>query len=171
MNRMHLSRIGVIDDMKQFRKILYVLGLILLLLGVLFITILIDMPVELPDPAFEQAVREELNHFYKPLYKSQLLTIVELDLSNRAIESISGIGYFRNLEVLNLRDNKLIDVGALSSLSQLQKLDLGYNRIVDLEESNFDKLRNLPLVHLNLDHNLTAVDDHSDPCVCFYPGE
>ena len=113
---MLLSRNGVIDDMKYFRTLLYFLGLILLLLGVLFLTVLIDMPVDLPDPAFEQAVREELGHFYKPIYKSQLLTIIELDLSDRAIESVSGIQYFRNLEVLNLRNNKLIDVNALSSL-------------------------------------------------------
>lgn len=117
------------------------------------VSIAIDQPVEFPDPNLELAVREMLVHYNKPIYRSQLLGFVELDLSNRGIRDIEGIQNFRNLEVLNLRRNKIDDVSPLESLNNLRILDLGYNRVVDLADANFDRLSSVPLIQLNLDHN------------------
>jgi Leucine-rich repeat (LRR) protein len=145
--------------MKIIKLLLEFFGLILLLSLVFLTTILMDQPIEIPDPAFEQGIREALHYYGKPIYKSQALSFLELDLSNRDIESIAGIEHFRNLEVLNLRGNKLANISPLGSLTKLRSLDLANNRIVDLEMANFDQVGRLPLIRLNLDQNAIFIDD------------
>lgn len=128
--------------------------LILCLLAIFIISALYDQPVNFMDYKLELAVREILHHYDKPVFRSQLLGIVELDLSNREISRLEGIEHFRNLEVLNLRFNQISDVSPLESLNSLRVLDLGYNRIVDLQEANFGHLHKVRLIDLNLDHNV-----------------
>jgi hypothetical protein len=139
--------------MKNIRKIIPFFALFLLLISSFTVYVLVDRPVEFNNPKLESIVREKLNYYSKPIYRSQLLAFVELDLSNRDIQDLTGIEHFRNLEVLNLRFNAVLDVRLLGSLKNLRILDLGYNHLTDLNSAGFDDLRNLKIVHLNLDHN------------------
>ncbi|MDF1519296.1 MAG: CotH kinase family protein [Brevefilum sp.] len=143
------------------RKVILFFALGMVLIGLFIAATFVDEPVTFADPNFEFAVREKLNYYSKPIYKSQLLNFVKLDLGTKDIQDISGIEYFRNLEVLNLRENKIVDVRPLGSLTKLHSLDLGYNHLVDLKTANFDQLANLKLTALNLDHNTLELDDKS----------
>jgi len=144
------------------RRVILFFALGMVLIGLFIAATFLDEPVTFADPNFEFAVREKLNYFSKPIYKSQLLSFVQLDLGTKDIRDISGIEHFRNLEVLNLRENKISDVRPLGSLKKLHSLDLGYNHLVDLETANFDQLTNLNLTALNLDHNTLELEDKSE---------
>jgi hypothetical protein len=133
------------------KKFTFVL-LILILFGLFVGTILVDRQVEFPDANLELAIRELLNYFGKPIYRSQLLDIVEIDLNGRNISQLEGLENLRNLEILIIRNNSILDVRPLSSLTNLRILDLGYNPIDDLEAANFSELSKLNLIELNLDH-------------------
>jgi len=145
--------------MKKFRTLFNFFILVLIISATFIGIVLYDQPVDFPDPNLELIIRQELNHFYKPIFRSQLLGFVELDLENKKIKDITGLEHFRNLEVLNLRGNELVNVNALSNLAKLRTLDLGYNHLVDLKVSNFDKLGKLKIINLNLDHNVIEYDD------------
>jgi hypothetical protein len=136
---------------KSKKTWLFVL-LILVLFGLFIVSVLVDKPVEFPDEKLELALRDLLNYHGKPIYRSQLLDIVEIDFSGRNISQLDGIDKLRNLEVLILRNNSITDVRPLGSLTNLRILNLGYNPIVDLEAANFEDLTNLNLIELNLDH-------------------
>jgi len=144
------------------RKVILFLLLGIVLIGLFLTATFLDKPVTFADPNLEFAIREKLNYYSKPIYKSQLLNFVELDLGTKDIRDISGIEHFRNLEVLNLRENNIIDVLPLESLKKLNSLDVGYNHLVDLETANFDHLANLNLTALNLDHNTLVLEDKSE---------
>lgn len=117
-------------------------------------TVLIDKPVDFADEGFENAVRIKLRHYNKPIFRSQLHDIYELDLSGLEITDLEDVRYFHNLEILNLSKNNISDVSSLTKINNLKVIDLGYNRIVDLKAANFHKITNLDLISLNLDHNL-----------------
>lgn len=124
-----------------------------MLLGLFYATIVFDQPVQFTDQNLENAIRDILHHSGKPIYRSQLLDIVSLDLSNREITDLTGIDHFRNLEVLDLSNNEIHDVSQLKTLTNLKDLNLSENRIVDLEEANFEALFHIGLIQLNLDEN------------------
>jgi hypothetical protein len=136
------------------KKVFGFLILIIILLGLFVSVVYYDQAVVFVDPNFETAIREKLNHFGKPIYRSQLLSIVELDLSSRDISNLTGIEHFRNLEVLNLNNNNITEVSALKTLTTLRELDLGYNQMINLRDANLDEIAHINLVSLNLDHNL-----------------
>ncbi len=137
---------------KEFVFIILILGLFGL--GILSTSVFADKEVVFPDENLERAIRKVLNYSDKPLYRSQLLDIVTLDLSVNEIKNIEGLQHFRNLRELNLRYNNLLEVSPLRSLSNLRVLDLGYNHITNLENANFESLKNIRLETLNLDHNV-----------------
>lgn len=124
-----------------------------MLLGLFYATVVFDQPVQFTDQNLENAIRDILHHSGKPIYRSQLLDIVSLDLSNREITDLTGIDHFRNLEVLDLSNNEIHDVSQLRALTNLKDLNLSENRIVDLEEANFEALFHIGLIQLNLDEN------------------
>ena len=134
-------------------KALIFLLTILILSGLFISTVVVDQPVYFADENFENTVRSILNHFSKPIYRSQLLEIVSLNLSYQGIEDLTGIEHFRNLEVLNLYKNNINDVSRLKTLTNLRELNLGGNRLVDLQAANFDELNHIDLLSLNLDQN------------------
>ena len=128
----------------------------MLLAGLFIIAVLVDQPVAFKDNNLELAIRQELGHYGKPIYKSQLLGFVELDLSRKDIQNIEDIENFRNLEVLNLRNNNLTDVSPLESLTSLRILDLGYNQLSDLSPlANLTNLKELSLI----ENNIMTLDD------------
>ena len=52
--------------------------------------------------------------------------IEELDLSNRDIESIKGIGKLKNLKKLSLANTNIKDITPLADLKKLEVLDISY---------------------------------------------
>lgn len=81
--------------------------------------------------------------------KSQLESIVNLDLSNYPVENIEELKYCTNLTRANLSHGLIYSIEPLSSLKNLKELDLSYNIIWDL--SPLSNLTNLE--KLNLDCN------------------
>jgi len=127
--------------------------LILFLLGLFLLASLADAPVTFQDQTLELEIRKYLNHYSKPLYKSQLLDIHTLDLSDKGIADLAGIEHLRNLQVLNLAHNHISDVSPLRTLRSLRSLDLQDNGIVDLDQVNFGDLSKLGLLEVRLDNN------------------
>ncbi len=68
--------------------------------------------------------------------------IERLDLSNRNLTSIQGIGQLQHLKELNLSGNLLTDVQELNALKELITLDLSFNLIRDIsfEINKLEKL-------------------------------
>jgi len=141
------------------KKALTFLVIIFVLFGLFYSAVLFDQPVFFADKNFENAVRGILNHYGKPIYRSQLLDIVRLNLSYQGIKDLTGIEQFRNLEVLNLYKNDIEDVSSLRTLTELRELNLGGNHLTDLEESNFATLFHIDLISLNLDQIETYDDE------------
>ena len=56
------------------RKVILFFALIMVLIGLFIAATFVDEPVTFTDPNFEFAVREKLNYFSKPIFKSQLLS-------------------------------------------------------------------------------------------------
>lgn len=146
--------------MQSVKKIFPFVFLIIMLFGLLITAISIDQSVTFKDENLESAVRETLDHSGKPIFKSQLLDIVELNLEDKEISDLSGIEHFRNLEILNLRNNNIKDVGALQSLTNLRVLDLGYNQIINLENANFSLITHIAIVSLNIENNYVIDETH-----------
>ena len=124
------------------------------LLGFVFIsTIKVDQAVDIADDILELAIRQNLNYYGKPIYKSQLLNIYDLDISGKGINQLDGIEHFRNLEVLDLSQNSVRDMTPVESLTNLKIINLKRNEICDLENVNFHAISGLELIELNLGYN------------------
>jgi hypothetical protein len=135
------------------KKALTFILVILILFGLFYATVAFDQPVDFPDKGFEAGVREILHHYGKPIYRSQLLDLVRVDLRGRDIEDLTGIEHFRNVEILDLSENRIRDVSKLKTLTNLKDLRLADNRIVDLKEAKLNELTHIDLIHLNLDES------------------
>lgn len=76
--------------------------------------------------------------------------VSNLNLSNKQIENINGLSYFKALETLNLSNNKIVDISPLQGLNNLYRLELRSNNIAALDAlSLMDNL-----TYLDLDDNL-----------------
>ena len=81
--------------------------------------------------------------------KSQLESIVDLDLSSYPVENIEELKYCTNLTRANLSHGLIYSIEPLAELKNLKELDLSYNIVWDL--SPLSNLTNLE--KLNLDDN------------------
>ncbi len=80
------------------------------------------------DPGLALAISEQVG---SGLAWSQLQeSLTELDASAHGIQSLAGLEYCTNLEILNLSNNQISDLSPLSALTKLSTLYLG----VDVEE-------------------------------------
>jgi len=122
--------------------------------AVIFLSDQAQKEVVFEDPMIEESVRSIIKNESDPIYARELLTIVELDLNGRGIQSLGGIESLRNLRVLNLRDNRISDISSLNRLLKLQELNLRGNQVVDI--SALAGLRKL--VYLNLHSNSGITD-------------
>ena len=142
------------------RSLVFVLSL-LALAGLFFATTLVDEPLQFADPQLEAALREELGQEVKPIFRSQMLNLVTLDLSGRGITDLSGLEGCRNLRVLNLADNQVLDLSPLAGLSNLRELNLANNPITKLEEANLGLLAGIPLRSMDLSFNRVTREDRT----------
>ena len=131
----------------------------ILLFVLLMAAALLDKPVFFTDSGLELVIRDKIDKPQEPIFRSDLLTITELDASGKSIKSLEGIEHLKQLVVLNLEDNIIKDVSPLADLNLLSELSLRNNEITDLEKINFDKITDLPLRKLSLRHNVFRPPD------------
>ncbi|MEA1993122.1 MAG: leucine-rich repeat domain-containing protein [Euryarchaeota archaeon] len=105
--------------------------------------------VEFLDETLEKAIRGRIGKFSGPIYVSDLEDITELLVYKKDIESIEGLQYYKNLDLLCLTGNDISDISPLSDLTNLTKLSLDNNEISDI--SPLSDLTNL--TKLSLDNN------------------
>jgi hypothetical protein len=84
------------------------------------------------DKALESVVRAELNKYFGPLTKDELLEITELNASGYGITDLSGLEYCTSMLTLNLSDNAIESISALSNMVNLTWLSLSNNKIVNI---------------------------------------
>ena len=102
----------------------------LLLVGILMMTVafiscqqtgLTDLvPVTIPDYALEVALRNALNKPEGPIYKSDLESLTFLNLNDNAISDISALSGLTNLEELGLSENPLASKATNVHIPQLE---------------------------------------------------
>ena len=113
-----------------------------------------DEVVKFTDAALDQAVREALeigegqDVFIWDVFYHNVLSIEGGALKER-IQNLDGLECFQNLEVLDLPNHDIVDVGAIGKLTQLIQLNLNGNRISDI--TPLGKLR--AMTYLNLRDN------------------
>lgn len=87
----------------------------------------LDQPifeVAFDDPGFEAALLSKLAKAEGPIFSTEMAALESLDLFNLDLASLSGLGYARNLEFVDLRGNARLDVG--STLAILDSTVTGY---------------------------------------------
>lgn len=143
------------------RKLVFlftVLGVLIVLFGLIRLSA--AEPVEFADPALYEAVVEGLDvPEGRPVTRTELSGLEELDASGYGIQSLEGIEYLTHLVRLDLSDNRVTDVAPLSELRRLRSLSLRNNRITSLEDIRFDALIDTQLTKLSLRHNVSRIDD------------
>lgn len=122
----------------------------------------LTIEVAFEDENLESAIREYINKAEGPIYQGDLLNMTELDLTGKEIHNLTGIEYLSNLEKLDLEDNFIEDVSPLSALNSLEWLSLRNNQITDLADIHFESIKDLPLVHLSLRHNVIDLDNDEE---------
>lgn len=135
-------------------KILLVLAIsVLSLLALLIVAKKVNTPVVFADPNLEQAIREKIEKPVEPIYRTDLMSVIELNAAGRDIRRLEGIEALRRLAVLNLADNTVADLRPLARLRMLKVLNLANNQISDLSAVHFDDITHLRLRELDLRGN------------------
>lgn len=104
---------------------------------VITVVLVISLPgcgsaVTFPDPNLETVIREALNRPSGPIHASALAGLARLTASDSGIEDLSGLHYFTNLIVLDLRNNQITDISPLANITRLKCLYLSRNEIRDI---------------------------------------
>jgi Leucine-rich repeat (LRR) protein len=128
-------------------------------LSMVFLINYLEKEVAFPDENLETAIREVIGNSDKPIYYQQLQTIAYLDITGQGIYSLEGLENLKNLIELHADFNYIKDLTPLSTLKHLRSLSLRGNKIIDLQESNFDALAGLPIKILDLSKNADLSPD------------
>lgn len=107
--------------------------------------------VLIPNSAFAKCVAQTLNiDFNTEVFDNiDLASIHDMDCSSRAISTLEGAQYMQDLVALQVDHNELSELSPLSQLAQLTSLTASDNHIVDL--SALSTVTNLGI--LNVDSN------------------
>ncbi len=87
----------------------------------------------IPDRILERRIREELNIGNAQMRKEDLARLKALDLYQRGVESLEGLQYAINLEVLDAPGNNIKDLSPLARLNSLRSVFLDENAIERVE--------------------------------------
>lgn len=126
------------------------------LFSLLILSQQVNAPVVFTDPNLEQVVREKIEKPIEPIYRTDLASIIELEVAGRDIHSLEGIENLKRLVELNLANNTVEDLSPLARLRMLKVLNLANNQITDLEAVHFDQITHLGLRELYLQDNRSA---------------
>jgi len=88
--------------------------------------------VSFADAGLEAAIRETVGKPTGDVVDTDLAGITFLDARGRGITTLEGIQYCVDLEWLDLSDNEIIDINALSSLPHVTAVSLRDNEIVNI---------------------------------------
>ena len=95
------------------------------------------------------------------MWKKYSLDIIEIDLnSKKLLEIPKNINKFSNLQRLNLSSNQIIEIkeDTFKSLTNLRELSLGNNKITEIKENTFKSLTSLQTLHL-CDNQMTEIKE------------
>lgn len=115
----------------------------------------VNKPVSFDNPQIESGVRQALNRPEGNIYQRQLLSIVDLDLSNKKISDLHGIEQLSNLIELDLQNNQIRDISNLANLAKLKKLNLKNNLIIDI--GPLISLENLEYLNIYSNTTITSI--------------
>lgn len=119
-----------------------------------------DKPIKyinIPDINFRNVVLNILNKSLDfKITEKDVLSIKKIDGSDKQIKDITGIRYFKNLEVLCLCNNQIENIYDLNTNMKLCDIDLHNNKIVDI--TNIRGL--ISIEKLNLNNNLIEDVSH-----------
>jgi ELWxxDGT repeat protein len=118
--------------------------------------------VTIPDPNFEQALInlgiDKDAVVNASILRSDAEAIIDLDLNNKNISSLSGIEHFTNLRYLYCNNNLLTELN-LGNNPNLINLHCGENTITAIDVSKYPNLASLQ-IYLN---KLTTLDVSNNP--------
>lgn len=119
----------------------------------------VDDVIEWNDNAFEKGIRGVLNKYEGEIYISDVIDMIELDLSSLSIKVIDDIINFPNLMKLNLSNNMISDISSLGNLKNLMELYLINNRLSDITAIEY--LTNLTNLYLgdNMISDISALEN------------
>ena len=87
-------------------------------------------PIAIPEVGLERSICQTLGVSRENLTQELVAEkLVTLEASSLDIRDLTGLEFARNLEILVLRDNLIDDIGPISSLAKLRKLDLSGNKL------------------------------------------
>ena len=113
------------------------------------------VPVNIADPIFEKAIREELEKPTGELTKADYEKVTELSLAdNQLTEVPQGLEKLTKLTFLVLTKNQLTAVRGLEKLTQLEELCLAENQLTDVK--GLENLTQLEYLRL-YDNQLTKL--------------
>ncbi|MBP52223.1 MAG: hypothetical protein CMI27_03660 [Opitutae bacterium] len=95
----------------------------------LFAPVLRSTPLEIPEPALENALCQALGVDRTELTAEGVSSILSLELNSKGLRDLAGLENAVNLEVLVMRDNLIEDLSPILGLANLVKLDLSGNRL------------------------------------------
>src|SRR5215470_6759101 len=87
--------------------------------------------VSVPDPGLNAAIRGALQKPTGPLTDQDLLSLTNLDASQRNIRNIDGLQAARNLVSLDLQINLLTSFSLPTTLTNLSRLNLSSNPLTN----------------------------------------
>ena len=108
---------------------------------------LLDIEVEIPDPALDQSIRAKLMLADDvPITKADMERLTNLRTGDGNIVSLEGLEHATNLMRLSLSQNNISDLTPLSELTHLVQLDAYFNPISDLTPlTRLVRMKNLDL--------------------------
>ena len=122
---------------------------------------LVEVPFEglVPDPGLNAAIRAVLPKPVGPLTEQDLLSLTNLDASNRRVKSLQDLEVARNLTTLSLQSNRLANFSVPGQLTNLIELNLSFNPLTNCLVP--DGLTNLDRILIASSHltNLTLPGD------------
>jgi hypothetical protein len=124
--------------------------------------LLTDSIVTFRDPRLEYVVRNQLEKYSGPIYRSEVNTITTLNADTLGILNLPSLSELKALQFLELDFNQITDIRELSSLTNLSQLFLNSNTTLE----NIAPLAGMPNLS-QLDLRWTQVGDVS-PLYAFY---
>src|SRR5215216_5820638 len=116
-------------NMKVYFKI-FLRALVMLILSKGLTSTTFAQEVSIQDPGLNAAIRAALQKPTGPLSQQDLLSLTNLDASNRNITNVAGLEAARNLVSLHLEFNSLTNFALPTALTNLALLNLSVNPLI-----------------------------------------